>query len=191
MKLKYYLRGCGVGILVTVVILMIALKAKGGVMTDKKVMERASELGMVMQEEMTELLETQTISESQNIPDTEENSDTQNVPESQIVSETQKPSEPQMTPDDGTDSKQDNTANPEDTEDSESSGEKISITVKSGEVCRDVAGKLFDQGLVEDAEEFRIYMGEHGYAKNLRVGSFSFRKGMTYEEIAKILTKKS
>lgn len=46
MKLKYYLRGLGIGIVVTTLILSVALHNKGQ-MTDAEVIERAEELGMV------------------------------------------------------------------------------------------------------------------------------------------------
>ena len=160
------------GILVTVIILMIALKAKGGVMTDQRVMERASELGMVMQQ------------------DTKEQSDTQKASETQKAPETQEDSEQKQTDNSGKSTQAEEHKQLQE-EKQEASEDGIAINVKNGEVCRDVAAKLFDNGLVEDAEEFRIYMGDHGYAKKLGVGSFFIKKGMSYEEIAKILTEKS
>ncbi|MGN0415145.1 MAG: hypothetical protein ACI4FX_06610 [Agathobacter sp.] len=190
MKLKYYLRGCGVGILVTVIILMIALKAKGGVMTDKRVMERASELGMVMQQDTKEQSDTQKISEMQEASETQEVSETQKTLDAQEPSVSRTDTEQKQTDDSGKSTQAEEHEQLQE-EKQEASEDGIAITVKNGEVCRDVAAKLFDNGLVEDAEEFRIYMGDHGYAKKLRVGSFFIKKGMSYEEIAKILTEKS
>ena len=46
MKLRYYLRGLGVGILVTAVIMTVALSKKQP-MTDDEVIKRAKELGMI------------------------------------------------------------------------------------------------------------------------------------------------
>ncbi|MEZ3426119.1 MAG: hypothetical protein K1W13_01760, partial [Lachnospiraceae bacterium] len=45
MKLKYYLRGLGIGILVTVLLLTIT-SGKRGTMTDEEIKERARALGM-------------------------------------------------------------------------------------------------------------------------------------------------
>ena len=53
MKLKYYLRGLAVGILVTTVVLMIAGKGHGTTMTDDEVIARAKQLGMVMEDSKT------------------------------------------------------------------------------------------------------------------------------------------
>jgi hypothetical protein len=47
-KFKYYLRGCGLGIILTVLVLGISFALRGGIMTDEKVIARAGELGMVM-----------------------------------------------------------------------------------------------------------------------------------------------
>ncbi|MDE5679923.1 MAG: hypothetical protein K2I01_05765, partial [Lachnospiraceae bacterium] len=45
MKLKYYLRGLGIGILVTVLLMTVAA-GKRRTMTDEEIKERARELGM-------------------------------------------------------------------------------------------------------------------------------------------------
>lgn len=67
---------------------------------------------------------------------------------------------------------------------------KVSITIKGGEVCREIAQDLQEKGLVKDAEDFRKYMQDHNYARYIRVGTFTLEKGMNYSEIAKVLTKK-
>lgn len=51
MKLKYYLRGLGIGIIVTTIILMISFSQRDNDVSDDYVIERAKELGMVMPEE--------------------------------------------------------------------------------------------------------------------------------------------
>ena len=48
MKIKYYLRGLGTGIIFTTIVLMIIYSYRT---TDSKTIERARELGMVMQSE--------------------------------------------------------------------------------------------------------------------------------------------
>ena len=52
MKLKYYLRGIGIGIIMTTIILMIAFSIhKQQLLTDDEILKRAGELGMVMAQE--------------------------------------------------------------------------------------------------------------------------------------------
>lgn len=182
MKLKYYLRGCGVGIVLTVVIFMVALKAKGGIMTDQKVMQRASELGMVMKEEIQKDLDTQTASETQT------NADTQGA--LRAVTDTQETVQNTQQDNSGKSTQAEEHKKLQEKKEEKDSQKEIVISVKKGDVCRDVAERLYEKGLVKDAEEFRVYMGEHGYAKNLCIGQFSLKKGMSYEQIAKTLTKK-
>ncbi|MDD7178619.1 MAG: hypothetical protein SPG09_12580, partial [Lachnospiraceae bacterium] len=53
MKLKYYLRGIGIGMIVTTIILMIAFAVhKEQPLTDDEIRARALELGMVMAEDI-------------------------------------------------------------------------------------------------------------------------------------------
>ena len=52
MKLKYYLRGMGIGIIVTTIILTISFSQREVEISDAEVIARASELGMVMQDEV-------------------------------------------------------------------------------------------------------------------------------------------
>ena len=52
MKLKYYLRGLGVGVICTAIIMGIALSGnKKEKLTDAEIIERARLLGMVMEED--------------------------------------------------------------------------------------------------------------------------------------------
>lgn len=50
MKFKYYLRGAGIGMITATIILAIAFLFHKGTMSDAEVIERALELGMVMDE---------------------------------------------------------------------------------------------------------------------------------------------
>jgi len=47
-RLKYYLRGLGLGILVSTLFLMLSIQLHGGIMTDERVIARAKERGMVI-----------------------------------------------------------------------------------------------------------------------------------------------
>lgn len=55
MKLKYYMRGLGIGILVTTIVLTLGGKKER--LSDKEIMARAGKLGMVMAEENDDNLE--------------------------------------------------------------------------------------------------------------------------------------
>ena len=51
MKLKYYLRGLGIGILVTTIIMTIASPKKEASLSDEEIIARAAQLGMIMKED--------------------------------------------------------------------------------------------------------------------------------------------
>ena len=76
------------------------------------------------------------------------------------------------------------------TQKEEQDGDTVTIIVKKGEVCREIAEDLYEHGLVQDAEEFRKYMQESGYDNLIQVGEFELTYGMEYGQIAEILTTK-
>ena len=53
MKLKYYLRGLGIGIIVTTIILVSCFSMQKPKMTDEQIIEKAAQLGMIMPEKRT------------------------------------------------------------------------------------------------------------------------------------------
>ena len=198
-KFKYYLRGCGFGILFTALVLTISFHTRGGVMTDEKAMLRASELGMVMPDSTEGLSDTQEDTQAAK-PVVKE--DTQN----------QKPESSEKNSQDSEnnkekDKKKDKSTEDEKSKDSQKSSEKdsednkdkkkdkaevetVTITIRRGEVCRELAEDLYGKGLVDDAEKFRKYMQDSGYDSNICVGTFQLKKGMTYAQIAKALVTK-
>ncbi len=193
MKFKYYLRGCGIGILFTAIILMISFRSDKNQMTDSQVMERASELGMITPEKTVP--ETENIQEAEptNTDEITKNSETDKVKDSESVSETegQNTEELELVPDfDTEDDKKTESKKEDKTSDSQKTqkDEKIVLEIKRGDVCRTIAENLATLGMVEDAEEFRKYMQKNGYDHQINVGSFELKKGMSYEEIAKTIT---
>lgn len=71
-----------------------------------------------------------------------------------------------------------------------SSEEPVEFVVKSGENSAIVGANLYKAGLVDNPTQFDRYLEQHNYDNNIQNGSFSIKKGSTYEEIAKILTGK-
>lgn len=112
MKLKYYLRGLGIGIIITTIILMISFSQRKTDISDEEVMARAAQLGMIMPEEKdaeteTQSDETETQADKLNTEEEEpENpADTQAIqPDGQDSTAEGTPSEEQNPSADGTDS---------------------------------------------------------------------------------------
>lgn len=64
------------------------------------------------------------------------------------------------------------------------------ITVTSQDTCRTIAEKLKALSLVDDAEQFRIYMGQKGADHFIADGDHSIPQGASYDDIITILTQK-
>ena len=196
MRLRYYLRGLGLGILFAVIIIAICGKGTEGSLSDSQIMQRASELGMVSTENVkNHTLSTDTEAvKKENVQDTEpavadnstgNNAATDNAQQGQPAdSQAQKnQAETQNAADTSTALQPEADSTPAETQ-------YVTITVMDGEVCRDIAADLQSKGLVDDAEKFRIYMGETGYASFIHNGDFQIPVGASYEEIANILLRK-
>lgn len=192
MKFKYYLRGCGLGILVASIVLMVSFHSQNKTMDDTAVMERASELGMIMPE--TEIVSTEADSQlpesgtqstdtdfSSNKNQKQNTKDSQNKTDGSSQKEEK---DTQMASDDKTGSGNNKNTESKKKEDKKEESEEITVEIKKGEVCRQLAEELEQIGLVEDAETFRKYMQQIGYDDRIKVGTYTLKRGMTEKEIA-------
>ena len=192
MKFKYYLRGCGLGILVASIVLMVSFHSQNKTMDDTAVMERASELGIIMPE--TEIVSTEADSQlpesgtqstdtdfSSNKNQKQNTKDSQNKTDGSSQKEEK---DTQMASDDKTGSGNNKDTESKKKEDKKEESEEITVEIKKGEVCRQLAEELEQIGLVEDAETFRKYMQQIGYDDRIKVGTYTLKRGMTEKEIA-------
>ena len=177
MKLKYYLRGLGIGIIVTTILLMIAFALHKPVMSDADIIARAKQLGMVMPEDEEPLQDTGTTESTETTEVTE-------VTETAEVTETTEATE---IPETETEQIGEQTA--ENAADTEGTvlAEPYTLVVNRGDVCRIVCENLQANGVVDDAEAFRKFLGQKGFASSISVGSYSIPYGLDYEEIYQIL----
>ena len=194
MKLKYYLRGLAVGILVTTIILAISFSQTKKELSDQEVINRAKQLGMVMAdsgkiEDYREDTQTETGQSEQG--ETEENvtGDTQNGAEDNEG----------VTGDNGTvtgdneggigDNEGGTADNGTGTEDagSDTEGKMVTFVISKGQFGRQISESLKKEGLVDDAEAFMKYLGERGKSEEILPGTYEIPMGSTYEEIVKIL----
>lgn len=193
MKFKYYLRGCGLGILFAAIVLMIAFHTQNKTMDDTAVMERASELGMIMPETQNTDTEADT-QQGEPVSKTEPELTTETSATSTQITDDGNtiPADKQKDIKKNTDKKESDKKESDKKTDADKAeeSEDITVKIKSGEVCRQLAEELEDLGLVEDAESFRKYMQQCGYDDQIGVGTFHLKRGMTQEEIAKVFITK-
>lgn len=199
MKLKYYLRGLGIGMIVTALILGISFSnrqeqtAQG--MTDDQIRERAAELGMVDSSELT-LAALQNGAKQPTENATEDPVETQGQKETTEVAETTADlQETQTTAEPETATAPENTAEPETTIAPENTAEPdqeldTGITIQRGDDSGSVSRKLYEAGLVENAKAFDNYLCHNGYSRSINPGTYEIEPGTSEEEIAKIITGK-
>lgn len=182
MKLKYYLRGLGIGIVVTALIMHFALGGEKETMTDEEIKARAAQLGMVESTLLSELAQNNDASVSDN-----ETASQNAVPEA----EAETGQEPEVTqePEEEPEVEDEPESNQEiDDETPSVATEGTYITVYGGDGSDTVARRLAEAGVVSSAAEYDAYLCANGYDVRICTGEHFIPAGATYEEIAIILT---
>ena len=175
MKLKYYLRGLGIGILVTAAILTIVYHTKGS-MSDSQIMKRAAQLGMVMASTEDDTLFAQTTQVDTTIEETgkisvEETTTVVETTEAVTEASTEKPTEaPTEAP-------------------TEPAAAEAVLTISPGMYSESVSAELVRLGIITNQKEFNSYLVNNGYAECIQTGDFKIKADMSYDEIARIITK--
>ena len=189
MNLKYYLRGLGVGIVVTALIMGISLGGKKESLSNEEIKARAKELGMV--EASTTLADELTGADK--LPEMEEQQDLAE-PSPVMQQETPQPT-PQPTPESTAEPLPEPTGQPanqpSESEDPEAiskeNKESITIEVNKGDGSFTVCKRLEDVGLVASATSFDTFLCENGYDKRIRAGVVEIPADADPEQIARIL----
>lgn len=186
------MRGLGIGIILTTLILTIANPKEK--LTDAQIKERAKELGMVEEKNeeeksLSEILENIKPTLKPSLAPTEEPVLT-SLPEPTVApTPTSEPTpEPNTTP------KPTPTPAVEipdnENRDGENDGELITFTVEPGMTSSNVADLLVEKGLIKDSTDFNQYIVGEGKASVIRIGTFTLPKGVSYEEIVARITSK-
>ncbi|MBY0122384.1 hypothetical protein [Bacillus sp. S/N-304-OC-R1] len=63
------------------------------------------------------------------------------------------------------------------------------LEIAAGMVSHEIASLLEQKKIIDDANEFETYLEENGYSKRIQLGKFELTAGMSYKQIAKIITK--
>ena len=198
MKLKYYLRGLGIGIIATTLILMIAFSQYKNDISDAEVIKRAEALGMVMKEDT--LFNRNTEAQADTSGETEQVTETIMATESEVTevptetsveTETQSESEQPTETEQPTESETETEATTETTVSTENAGtatgETYHLIIASGAVPRTICAELEENGVITDATSLRQYLSDVGYAKSIVTGEYEIPYGASNEEIYQIL----
>lgn len=199
MKLKYYLRGLGIGMIVTALILGISFSHRQGqetqILTDDQIRERAEQLGMVDSSELTLAALQNSVQQAQENTEKTEASPEPDTEETTTTSEPETTVAPENTAEPETTAAPENTVEPEATPQPETiaaseASQTVTVTVKKGASSGSVSNRLQEAGLVEDAKSFDNYLCNNGYSRSINPGTYEIVPGTSEEEIAKIITGK-
>lgn len=193
MRLKYYLRGLGLGIIFAVIIMMVGYRNHGSSMSDSQIIEKAKTLGMVETENSSEMKtdnktdeKIDTSEPDTSTADTSTDEDTQTGTDNTTdtaVADTTVPADAAAT-----DTTASDTAGTDATQPQQNT--TFTITVAGGDTCRMIAERLQAAGIIDDAEKFRVYMGQKGVDQFIADGSHEIPYGASYDDIINILTQK-
>lgn len=181
MKLKYYLRGIGVGILVTTLILTIAGHNRKK-MSDEEVIKRAGQLGMIMQKDET-LFDNESSASETEASTTE--TPTTETPTTE-ASTTEAPTTEAPTTEAPTTEAPTTEAPTTEAPTTAVSG-NATIQVVRGMYSESVSQAMQSAGIISDWRDFNMYLCSNGYAERLQTGTFTMNSSMSYEQLAKIL----
>lgn len=170
MKLTYFLRGLGAGIIVTALVLSIAYRNGKPA---QNVVEQAKELGMVFPEgTAVPAAETGTPAPSAAAwqdPASSPDSGQTPHPKASSARET-KGAEKTKAPDEGV--------------------RGTRFTVRGGLLSSSVAREMMEAGIIKSDKALDEYLEKSGTAREIRAGTYFIPAGASYEEIARIITGK-
>ena len=192
MRLKYYLRGLGLGIIFTCLMFMLFSNKTANNNTDQTDIYNqidaatetiSNETGSGENNDTANDASVTDDTDVQNDANVSDNleaqngQDTQNNPQAQDNAEVQNSADNQtddsnITGETGTDDVQD---------------EYVTLVIEKGDIARDVAESLYEDGIIDDVESFRKYLGETGVSRTLHAGEYYIKVGSTYEEIVELL----
>lgn len=196
MDFKSYIRGLGAGIIIAVIICAVTAKHNNN-LSEAEIRSMALEIGMTETQAFannrTESSQdsTQAATDKSSQVTTEDNSQSSEVKtteisendtkESSSATEAEKPGVAETSADEET-TKADGSQVEVATD-----GEEINVVFKNMNYAYLASAALKSAGVIDDEQAFTDYIVEHGYARKVFDGEYTFTKGMSYEEIMKVI----
>lgn len=174
MKLKYYLRGAGIALIVISLIWMISSAFSTTSMSKSQIESEAKELGMVYPDEKG------------TIADNMESEDDKNSEDDAAAQANTTGTDANNTDANATDAN----ANGTDTNGEGAPAETVEFTISRGETSSIISNHLQEQGIVDNAEAFDKFLTLSNDDNFLQPGTYTITKGSTFEEIANALMGK-
>lgn len=208
MKLKYYLRGLGIGIVVTALLMGYSnknraaepkaevateetagdlLADRNGEATTEEVIEQSTVENVTVETDSAETSEEETSQEETASELESSTQEAETITETESVTETETES---VQTEETTDKKEQTQSSMEADAGNALLQTTIEINIVRGDDSGTVARKLQNAGMVENATEYDAYLMQHGYDKKIRVGKVEIPVDATWQEIAEYISGK-
>lgn len=208
MKLKYYLRGLGIGIAVTALLMGYSnknraaepkaevateetagdlLADRNGEATTEEVIEQSTVENVTVETDSAETSEEETSQEETASELESSTQEAETITETESVTETETES---VQAEETTDKKEQTQSSTEADAGNALPQTTIEINIVRGDDSGTVARKLQNAGMVESATEYDAYLMQHGYDKKIRVGKVEIPVDATWQEIAEYISGK-
>lgn len=211
MKLKYYLRGLGIGIVVTALLMGYSNKnhaagqtqgaevqteedLQSGLLSERNgedaeqslTEETTAQEPIILRNETAEAIteETETTTEEVFAQDSDIEQDMTTEDE---INETEESSEPAVVGEEDIPEQPLQTLPEADMDDLDDT-DSVALSIVHGDDSGTVSRKLQNAGLISDASEFDAYLMQHGYDKKISVGTVEIPKDATWVQIAELIS---
>lgn len=191
MKLRYYLRGLGIGIVVTALVMGLTTKADERPLTDAEIRAMALKLGMVDADSRS-LADVSGLAGAQASPTPTDSPSSTNSPlstdsPSPTDLNISEPSEDSGSPAPEVTETPSPSPTPIETEEPVVETETVTIVIVRGDSSYTVSRRLQEAGLIDDAGAYDTYLVDNGYSKTIRTGTYRIPVDASWEEIAEII----
>ncbi len=177
MKAKWFIRGMGVGIVLTALILCITYRSN---QNDGSVIKEAKQLGMVFPQNETGDISRPQKEQAEQLAKEPAKEQPKPVSGASVSKETKEKQEAKDKLD---------KSGKDITKGSKYQDGKKTFVVRSGLLSSSVAREMEEAGIIDDADAFDEYIEKNGYGKQLRSGKYKIPDGADYKTIAEIITK--
>ncbi len=208
MKLRYQMRGLGIGIIVTA-LLMGVVKGEKLPLSDAEIKVRALELGMVESDSRrlsdlpygTDLPEGQPSGDAGTVPDSDGRSDGKmgSSSEPDVNPGEEGSAAPEAGGDSGAEGETGDAGESPESDGTQgepegsgeqtggAEGELVTVVIEEGVTSYSVCELLEELGLIEDADSLDYYICSNSYSRSIQEGVYEIPRGTTDEEIVRII----
>ncbi len=174
MNLKYYLRGLGLGIVITAILLAVTAGSRKESLTDEEIIARAKTLGMV-----EETVLNDSVAKAKDETETQLRNQIEDEVKNELEAKLRSEIEAEFAA---------AAAAEQAAAEAAAAAEPIVFTVERGETPYGIGERLAEQGLVTTAEEFDRYLTNNGYDRSIVAAQYRIPVGADMETIARIIT---